>query len=73
MSSVLQHGLGFLCEPALARLLAPLLAAVGLDTFAAVHVFAVAVAFSGAMNVLWPLSTEPAKRRRIFPLKMGDC
>jgi undecaprenyl-diphosphatase len=34
---------------------------------------AVAVAFSGAMNALWPLSTEPAKRRRIFPLKMGDC
>ena len=34
---------------------------------------AVALAFSGAMNFLWPLSTEPAKRRRIFPLKMGDC
>jgi membrane-associated phospholipid phosphatase len=33
---------------------------------------AVAVAFSGAMNFLWPLSTEPANRRRIFPLKMGD-
>jgi undecaprenyl-diphosphatase len=34
---------------------------------------AVAVAFSGAMNFLWPLPTEPAKRRRIFPFKMRDC
>ncbi len=33
---------------------------------------AVAVAFSGAMNVLWPLATETAKRRRMFPLKMRD-
>ena len=32
---------------------------------------AVAVAFSGAMNFLWPLSTEPAKRRRIFPRQDG--
>jgi len=39
-------GLGFLGEPALARLVEPLLAAVGLDSFAAVHGFAVAVAFS---------------------------
>jgi undecaprenyl-diphosphatase len=31
----------------------------------------VAVACSGVMNVLWPLSSEPAKRRRIFPIKMG--
>jgi undecaprenyl-diphosphatase len=34
---------------------------------------AVAIAFSGGMNVLWPLSTEPATRRRMFPRKMGDC
>jgi undecaprenyl-diphosphatase len=32
----------------------------------------VALAFSGVMNVLWPLSTEPAKRLRIFPIKIGD-
>jgi undecaprenyl-diphosphatase len=32
----------------------------------------VALAFSGVMNVLWPLSTEPAKRLRIFPIKTGD-
>ena len=33
---------------------------------------AVALAFSKPMNFLWPLSSEPAKRRRIFSLKMGD-
>jgi undecaprenyl-diphosphatase len=32
----------------------------------------VAVAFSGMMNFLWPLSAEPTKRRRFFPLKIGD-
>jgi undecaprenyl-diphosphatase len=34
---------------------------------------AVAVAFSSGMNFLWPLSTEPANRRRIVGLKMEDC
>lgn len=32
----------------------------------------VALAFSGVMNFLWPLSSEPAKHRRIFPIKTGD-
>jgi len=32
----------------------------------------VALAFSGVMNFLWPLASEPAKRRRIFPIKIGD-
>jgi membrane-associated phospholipid phosphatase len=32
----------------------------------------VALAFSGLMNFLWPLSSEPAGRRRIFPIKIGD-
>src|SRR5262245_26674114 len=32
----------------------------------------VALAFSGVMNFLWPLSSEPAKHRRIFPSKIGD-
>jgi len=32
----------------------------------------VALAFSGVMNCVWPLSSEPAKRRRIFPIKIGD-
>jgi undecaprenyl-diphosphatase len=32
----------------------------------------VALAFSGVMNGLWPLSTEPAKGLRIFPIKIGD-
>jgi CBS domain containing-hemolysin-like protein len=39
-------GLGFLGEPALARLLGPLLAAAGLESFVAVHGLAVAVAFA---------------------------
>jgi undecaprenyl-diphosphatase len=34
---------------------------------------AVAIAFSAGMNILWPLSTKPAKRLHIFPRKMGDC
>lgn len=32
----------------------------------------VALAFSGVMSFVWPLSSEPAKRRRIFPIKIGD-
>jgi undecaprenyl-diphosphatase len=32
----------------------------------------VALVFSGVMNFVWPLSSEPAKRRRIFPIKIGD-
>jgi undecaprenyl-diphosphatase len=32
----------------------------------------VALAFSRVMNFLWPPSSEPAKPRRFFPLKMGD-
>jgi undecaprenyl-diphosphatase len=32
----------------------------------------VALAFSGVMNFLWPLSSEPAKRLRIFPIRIGD-
>jgi undecaprenyl-diphosphatase len=32
----------------------------------------VALAFSGVMNFVWPLSSEPAKRRSIFPIKIGD-
>lgn len=32
----------------------------------------VALAFSGVMNCVWPLSSEPAKRRGIFPIKIGD-
>ena len=32
----------------------------------------VAVALSEAMNLLWPLSSKPAKRRRSLPLKIGD-
>jgi CBS domain containing-hemolysin-like protein len=39
-------GLGFLGEPALARLIQPLLAAAGVDGFVAVHGVAVALAFS---------------------------
>jgi undecaprenyl-diphosphatase len=31
----------------------------------------VALAFSGVMNLVWPLSSEPAKRRGIFPIKIG--
>jgi undecaprenyl-diphosphatase len=32
----------------------------------------VALAFSGVMNFVWPLSSEPAKRRCVFPIKIGD-
>src|SRR5215510_10142685 len=32
----------------------------------------VALACSGVMNFVWRLSSEPAKRRRIFPIKIGD-
>jgi undecaprenyl-diphosphatase len=33
---------------------------------------AVALAFSGVMNHLWPLSTEPVKGRPVFQLKVRD-
>jgi undecaprenyl-diphosphatase len=32
----------------------------------------VALAFSGVMNFVWPLASEPTKRRRLFPIKMGN-
>ena len=32
----------------------------------------VALAFSGVMNFLWPLASEPAEHRRIFPIKIRD-
>jgi membrane-associated phospholipid phosphatase len=32
----------------------------------------VALVLSRVMNFLWPSPSEPAQRRRIFSMKMGD-